>query len=1766
MPGELPPATAYTYAVELSVDEAMTVGARAVRFSQPVSFYVENFLDMPTGSIVPVGTYDRHIGAWKPDSFGRVIAIVDTTASGAAAVAVTSAGTAAGAALLDSLGFTADELEQLADLYPIGTELWRVRMGEFSPKDLNFAVAQSPHSVPANVPLDRAGGQHDCKTPNCDGSIIGVQNQTLGETLSLLGTPFTLNYTSDRSTAARYGRRITIPAQTRVDTSVFAGGTLPKRNEFGSHLASARYDLEVAGRRIEVGPFAGTSNIAAQTLEWDGLDAYGRKLHGPQKVLVAVSYAYPVRMSATPADGGLTDRSFGSGAPEGSTTPRPARISAFSSHKWRGSLGTYDAVPHGFGGWSLSAHHVYDPTSGTLYQGDGRRRGSAARGDGVQRHSAGIAPLSMVVGPDGATYMAYQTYVERHPATGGAPVVVAGIPEQDGYSGEGLPATASLLSLTTLRRIAFGPDGLLYISEGEGHRIRRVDADGALRTVAGTGNGDSNGDGGPALAADIEVPASIAFLPDGSLIFTEQERNWVRRIAPNGMMSRFAGTGEEGYSGDGGPATAAEIDAPRITVARDGSAYLYHEVSGESSVIRRVRPDGVIETFAGDATGLGGTPAQSLNLQDVGDLATAPDGNVLFSMDALVFEVTPSGDMRTIAGSRPRCDDGQATLTLLSEECDPVPPAGLARQFPFATVDRIAVHPDGRIVVADGDDELRYVVNRAQPGFDENDLLIASDDGGAIFHFNQYGRHLRTLDATSGDTVLTFGYSLTGWLTSVTDADGEVTTIERTGAVATAVVGPNGHRTEFAYDANGLLDEVANPAGEVIGLVTSASGLLQRMTDPRGGQYAFTFDSIGRLVRDSSAANRVQTLARVETDTSSTVTLTDDLGRATEFRLDRLAPQHQRRTTTDAAGLVTVATMFANDSTVTVNPDSTVTTVVNIGDARFGAQSSVLMRAETRLPSGLTSEVVTSRIPTLAIAGDPLSLVSLLDSVRVNGAIYQSLYTKATRTLVTTSPMGRTTTTVYDTTGQVVSSTVPGIQPSTFSYDASGRLSQLQSGGRASTFAYDAKGRLLSTTDPLNRRDSLFYDEADRLTRRVLPDGRQVTFAYDSAGNLVSVTPPGKPAHTFAYAPADRLAAYNPPTNGLGSSATTYSYNTAGQLTVMRRPTADSISFAYDFAGRPASVSFDRGSIGFNYNSVTGTLSSLNAPGGLGLAFMYDGQLLTGVTWSGTVTGSMSLLYNDDFRVVEQSVNDEHTVNFEYDQDGMLVYAGALYLERDEQNGRLVADYLGIEEIIQQNSYSYDAHGALSALLSTRDSDTLFTTSYVRDSLSRITQLTERVNGVTQLVGFTYDSVGRLSTVTRNSVLTASYTYDLSGNRASKVTAGGTAAAVVDDQDRLTSYNGATYQYTNNGDLRRKIVGTDTTVYTYDALGNLTDVELPDGTDIGYLIDAKNRRIGKTVNGTLVRAWLYQGELSPVAELDGSGNVVSRFVYASGINVPDYMVRGDSTYRLIQDHLGSVRVVVNVASGTIVQRLAYDEFGIQVENTTPDWQPFGYAGGLTDSHTGLIRFGARDYDAVIGRWTAKDPIGFAGGATNLYEYSENDPITMQDPDGQVATMAVGAVTSVASGWLIAKLLGDCYSVKDALADAAAGAVGAGLASKLNKLYRVAKLRQLARSRGLSSAGPKGRADIETWTGGGNPLERLKLKPKPGTQPGLEPGSTVPRFEWRTGPGEYWDPFTGRTGGSGALSHIPLEPFSPGLSSSVGAAVGAATPATSCGCD
>jgi len=108
----------------------------------------------------------------------------------------------------------------------------------------------------------------------------------------------------------------------------------------------------------------------------------------------------------------------------------------------------------------------------------------------------------------------------------------------------------------------------------------------------------------------------------------------------------------------------------------------------------------------------------------------------------------------------------------------------------------------------------------------------------------------------------------------------------------------------------------------------------------------------------------------------------------------------------------------------------------------------------------------------------------------------------------------------------------------------------------------------------------------------------------------------------------------------------------------------------------------------------------------------------------------------------------------------------------------------------------------------------------------------------------------------------------------------------------------------------------------------------------------RNARSDINQEDALERQWLWRGKLQPVAELDGAGNIVARFVYAGGVNVPELIVTPTATYRLVKDHLGSVRFVTNVATGAVVQELRYDAWGRVLVDTNPGLQPFGLGADL----------------------------------------------------------------------------------------------------------------------------------------------------------------------------------------------------------------------------
>ena len=170
--------------------------------------------------------------------------------------------------------------------------------------------------------------------------------------------------------------------------------------------------------------------------------------------------------------------------------------------------------------------------------------------------------------------------------------------EQQGYSGDNGPATSAELAGPT--GVALDASGNLYIADYGNNRIRKVSPSGIITTVAGNGTDGFSGDNGPATSAELADPWGVALDASGNLYIADIYNNRIRKVSPSGIITTVAGNGTGGYSGDNGPATSAELYDPS-GVALDASGNLYIADYGNDR-IRKVSPSGIITTVAGNGT------------------------------------------------------------------------------------------------------------------------------------------------------------------------------------------------------------------------------------------------------------------------------------------------------------------------------------------------------------------------------------------------------------------------------------------------------------------------------------------------------------------------------------------------------------------------------------------------------------------------------------------------------------------------------------------------------------------------------------------------------------------------------------------------------------------------------------------------------------------------------------------------------------------------------------------------------------------------------------------------------------------------------------------------------------------------------------------------------------------------------------------------------------------------------------------------------------
>jgi RHS repeat-associated protein len=858
------------------------------------------------------------------------------------------------------------------------------------------------------------------------------------------------------------------------------------------------------------------------------------------------------------------------------------------------------------------------------------------------------------------------------------------------------------------------------------------------------------------------------------------------------------------------------------------------------------------------------------------------------------------------------------------------------------------------------------------------DTLKISDHN-TEYQFDLDGKHIATNAYPSHKKLQTFTYDDQNRLIAMTDRFGQVTTIERDDrGYPTRIIAPGGQVTTLTVDEKGDLIEVGYEDGSRYTFSYFDGSLMDTMTDPNGNLISHSWNADGRIIEEVDGIGGSYRFLRNVNGNETFYSTVYPEGETRSSRDVRLANGDTHSTITLPTGETFTATFAKDESRTTMSRDGVDTEYTYTVDP-LTHQRIIASRSITQ-PSGLKQQTTY----TTAYDGNETHTNTKTQTISFNGKTATITHDYNNGTIALTTPEGRQASLSYDVDTLLTKEEHSGtLMPTSFSYDAKGRVTKESRGGREISYTYDSRGHIATITDPRGKVTRYSYDVVDNLTAITHPDGTTERFSYDAMHNLLSRTVATPATHRFGYNGANLPASYVTPL----AQTTTYTYDKSKHLTQITKPSGKEIGYTYT-DGRLDKVTTPEGETSYTYlfADKVGTISR----GAEKIEYRYDGTLLAADKRSGTLTQSITYSYDNDFHVTSTTYAGA-TQSYGYDNDALLTASGAFTLTRDAQNGYVTQ----LSDGTLTQTRSYNGFGEI-----TEVSDDTFTyTLTQRDNAGAITQKKETLNGTSITYDYTYDDRGRLTEVKKDGTVVESYTYDSNGNRQSATVYGKHYEGHYTLDDALTVYGDNSYRYDEDGYLIEQTTPKGTTTYTYNIQGALTKVVLPGNTTIRYILDPLNRRIAKEVNGTITEKYLWQDLTTLLAVYDKDDNLLQRFEYADG-RMPVAMTSNGQKYYLHDDQVGSLRAVSN-AGGDIIKEIAYDSFGNVLLDSNPGFKvPFGFAGGLYDSDTGLVHFGFREYDPFTGKWTAKDPLLFGGGDSNLYGYVLNDPVDLVDPEGK----------------------------------------------------------------------------------------------------------------------------------------------------------------------
>ncbi|WP_419657892.1 putative membrane protein with YD repeats [Desulfosarcina variabilis str. Montpellier] len=1602
MPAKLPPNSAFTYCVEFSVDEA-----QRVRFDKPVVTYVDNFLGFDVGEVVPVGYYDRDHGVWVPADNGIVVRLLDTDSDG----------------VIDALDSDGDDQPNDLDkdgryhneviglnnknVYQPNSTFWRILASHFTPWDGNFSPGLP---APAMIPNPKGEPdidqelEEDCLT--FTGSFVEDRSRIFHEDVYLPGTDIELHYESNR--VEGYKTIVSVPAS---------------GDKIQSFIQRIHVKVELAGRRFEK-ELETLPNQKTQFI-WDGLDYLGRIVRGRTIAHISVGFAYKYNYSGAST---TTTKAFAQAGNE--ITDIPARKEMVL---WKHNELLVDCKYGGENdiakGWTLSSYHQVSPTNPNLLKkGDGTILKNSIRiietvagngavgygicddvnpsifsiaaitgelpeggeedasdddlcGDGSLATDASLFfPEAVAVDSAGNVFIAdtENNRVRKVHCSNGIITTVAGVGAEENSEGEGFP-TDNTLS----RPIGMATDSLgnLFIADSENHRVRKLDINGNITTIAGNGSPGFSGDDGPATNSGLCSPHGVAVDNVGNLYIADSCNHRIRKVDPSGCITTIAGNGEGNFGGDGGFAIEANLYFPRsVVVDHDGNLFI---ADSSNNRIRKVTPSGIIITVAGTGeAGYSGDndPAITAKLNDPRGITVDSVGSLFIadSNNQCIRKVDANGIISTVAGTGSWGFYGDGGIAIN---------AGLYQPF------GVAIDSAGSLFIADtNNSRVRKICPPSifEASLNIGDVPFAEKSGiGHIISIS--GLHQSTIDLDNGVTLREFEYDENDHLISIADQFGNQITINRFGdGTPSSIISPDGLTTKLTINSDNDLTHITYPDGSAYEFEYTNDGLLLAKVEPGRNRFEHQYDESGRLTDATDDEGGHWRYKRTAQENGAVLTevLTGE-GNLTTYLDKSYSWGAYNSTITQPTGAQTVFSRTGDGLKVNKSLPCGMDLYFKYDlDSEYKFKFVKEMTETT--PSGLSRVTQKDKSYEDTDFDEVSDLITETVSINYKSITIQNDILQSQRTI--SSPVGRTVTINYDADNLLTNSiSIPNLFDTEYGYDNRGRLTSILTNARQIRFTYDNEGNIETITDPRGSTTTYGYDSVGRLTAAYRPDFSNIFFSYDGNGNMTVLTNPSDVSHGFGFNGVNLTKSYQTPISGSYS----YLYDADRRLIQTKFPSGKQLFNVYDTT-RLMQVQTPEGNIDYSY--LCGTKINSITSGFQSITYEYDGKLVTSEIISGTLSQTLAYEYNNDFAVADFAYAGD-SASYEYDNDGLLTSAGAYTITRNAGNG--------LPEAITGNSLTIDrtfnGYGELDGQTVNVSGNTIVQWTVTRDNSGRIIQKTEAVDGITANYDYSYDLMGRLVTVNKDGALVENYTYDLNGTRISETnTLKGinSRSLSYSDEDHLLTAGSASYQYDLDGFLTSKTAGSDVTTYRYSLRGELLQVNLPDGSVVIYDHDPLGRRIAKRIDGIIVEKYLWQGMTRLLAVYDGSDNLIQRFEYADA-RIPVAMIQGGVTYYLAYDQVGSLRTVTD-GSGNVVKRIDYDSFGNILADTDSSFAiPFGFAGGLHDRDTGLVRFGYRDYDPDTGRWTAKDPIGFAGGDTDLFGYAQNDPVNSIDPFGLV---------------------------------------------------------------------------------------------------------------------------------------------------------------------